>query len=89
MKSKKDPDLHNVWNQSTADQGEDEVDDEELNSINNQLDQLDSALDQLEQKNDDIHAQLVQLLESNRQARKQFQLMQNQNNSNENKEAQE
>lgn len=28
MKSKKDPDLHNVWNQSTADQGEDEVDDE-------------------------------------------------------------
>lgn len=30
-------------------------------------------LDNLEQKNDDIRAELIQLLQSNREARKQFQ----------------
>lgn len=58
----------------------------EFNTLNNQLDQLNNALDQLEQKNDDIHAQLVQLLETNRQAREQFKQMQQQTSSSEKKE---
>lgn len=36
------------------------------------MDQLNSALDVLEEQNDMIHAKLVDLLESNRAARKQF-----------------
>lgn len=42
-------------------------------SLNLQLDALSSALDALEQKNDHIHAQLMKLLESNRETRQQFQ----------------
>jgi vacuolar-type H+-ATPase subunit D/Vma8 len=42
-------------------------------SLNLQLDELSSALDALEQKNDHIHAQLMKLLESNRETRQQFQ----------------
>ena len=45
----------------------------EFEAINAQLDQLNSVLDNLEQKNDDIRAELIQLLQSNREARKQFQ----------------
>lgn len=44
----------------------------EINSLNIQLDQLNNALDKLEQKNNDLHAQLVELLEENKQAREQF-----------------
>lgn len=47
--------------------------DAEFEAINAQLDQLNSVLDNLEQKNDDIRAELIQLLQSNREARKQFQ----------------
>lgn len=36
------------------------------------MDQLNSALDVLEEQNDVIHAKLMDLLESNRAARKQF-----------------
>lgn len=42
-------------------------------SLNHQLDELSSALDALERKNDHIHAQLMKLLESNRETRQQFQ----------------
>jgi hypothetical protein len=42
-------------------------------SLDLQLNELNSALDALEQKNDDIHARLMELLESNRQTRQQFQ----------------
>lgn len=42
-------------------------------SLNLQLDALSLALDALEQKNDFIHAQLMKLMESNREARQQFQ----------------
>ncbi|XP_012541527.1 UPF0184 protein AAEL002161 [Monomorium pharaonis] len=38
-----------------------------------ELDHLETALDHLERKNDDIHAQLTELLQSNREARRQFQ----------------
>ena len=45
----------------------------DFDSLNLQLDELSSALDALEQKNDLIHAQLMKLLESNRETRQQFQ----------------
>lgn len=41
--------------------------------LDSQLDALNSALDDIEQKNDDIHAQLLLLLQSNREIRKQMQ----------------
>lgn len=61
---------------------ENEDDDENCNvaefeAINAQLDQLNSVLDNLEQKTDDIRAELIQLLHSNREARRQFQEFQN------------
>ncbi|XP_053329374.1 bublin coiled-coil protein [Spea bombifrons] len=40
------------------------------------LDQINLCLDHLEEKNDHLHAQLQDLLESNRQARRDFQLQQ-------------
>ncbi|XP_069691659.1 bublin coiled-coil protein [Periplaneta americana] len=52
---------------------EDDIDDDDFDSLNLQLDELSSALDALEQKNDHIHAQLMKLLESNRETRQQFQ----------------
>ena len=42
-------------------------------SLDLQLNELNSALDALEQKNDDIHARLIELLESNRETRRMFQ----------------
>lgn len=45
----------------------------EFKSINDQIDQLNLVLDTLETKNDNIHAELMELLKSNREARKQFQ----------------
>ncbi|EZA59037.1 hypothetical protein DMN91_010449 [Ooceraea biroi] len=41
--------------------------------LDNELDRLNSFLDDLEQKNDNIHAELVELLRSNREVRQQFQ----------------
>ncbi|XP_025985930.1 UPF0184 protein C9orf16 homolog [Solenopsis invicta] len=58
---------------------EDEADSEEdvymlgMKILADELDHLQTALDHLERKNDDIHAQLMELLQSNREARKQFQ----------------
>lgn len=42
-------------------------------SLDLQLNELNSALDALEQKNDEIHARLIELLESNRETRQMFQ----------------
>ena len=55
------------------DENDENCNDAEFEAINAQLDQLNSVLDNLEQKNDDIRAELIQLLHSNREARKQFQ----------------
>jgi len=41
--------------------------------LENELDRLNSFLDDLEQKNDNIHAELIELLQSNREIRQQFQ----------------
>lgn len=41
--------------------------------MNAQLDQLNTVLDNLEMTNDVVHAEFVELLKSNREARKQFQ----------------
>ncbi|XP_034952387.1 UPF0184 protein C9orf16 [Chelonus insularis] len=48
-------------------------DEEEFKNLNAQLDQLNSVLDSIEMKNDIVHAEFVKLLNSNREARKQFQ----------------
>lgn len=45
----------------------------EFKSLNDQIDQLNAVLDSLESKNDNIHAELIELLKSNKEARKQFQ----------------
>jgi flagellar basal body-associated protein FliL len=42
-------------------------------SVDLQLNELNSALDALEQKNDEIHARLIKLLESNCEIRHLFQ----------------
>ncbi|KAK0175009.1 hypothetical protein PV327_008794 [Microctonus hyperodae] len=47
--------------------------DEEFATLNAQLDQINSILDTLEMKNDIIHAEFVELLKSNKEARQQFQ----------------
>lgn len=41
--------------------------------LDNQLDALNTALDDIEEKNSTIHAQLLQLLQSNREIRQQLQ----------------
>ncbi|XP_028919218.1 UPF0184 protein C9orf16 homolog [Ornithorhynchus anatinus] len=45
----------------------------EYAAINSMLDQINTCLDHLEEKNDHLHAQLKELLESNRQTRLEFQ----------------
>ncbi|CAG9863486.1 unnamed protein product [Phyllotreta striolata] len=69
-------------NSGNGGDGEEEQDDidiyegmspEEFAALDNQLDALNSALDDIEQKNDSIHAQLVQLLTANREIRQQLQ----------------
>ncbi|XP_060613173.2 bublin coiled-coil protein isoform X1 [Anolis sagrei] len=52
---------------------EDEGEAAEYAAINAMLDQINSCLDHLEEKNDHLHARLKELLESNRQARMEFQ----------------
>ncbi|KAM0731812.1 Bublin coiled-coil protein [Formica fusca] len=44
-----------------------------IKALEDELDHLETALDHLEKKNDDIHAELMELLQCNREARKQFQ----------------
>ncbi|XP_030062411.1 bublin coiled-coil protein [Microcaecilia unicolor] len=51
----------------------DSGDEEEYIAINSMLDQINSWLDHIEEKNDHLHTQLKELLESNRQARREFQ----------------
>ncbi|CAH2316279.1 UPF0184 C9orf16 homolog [Pelobates cultripes] len=51
------------------------------------LDQISFCLDHLEEKNDHLHAQLQDLLESNREARRDFQQQLNQNGANSAQEA--
>ncbi|XP_069729414.1 bublin coiled-coil protein [Phaenicophaeus curvirostris] len=53
---------------------------EEYAAINSMLDQINSCLDHLEEKNDYLHASLKELLESNRQARLEFQQQSEQQN---------
>lgn len=50
-----------------------DMDDDDFVSLDLQVNELNSALDSLEQKNDDIHARLIELLESNRETRQLFQ----------------
>ncbi|XP_078039054.1 bublin coiled-coil protein-like [Augochlora pura] len=58
-------------------ENEENCNDTEFEAINAQLDLLNSVLDNLEQKNDVIHAELIDLLQSNKEARRQFQESQN------------
>lgn len=44
----------------------------EYQQLDRQLDALFTALDDIESKNDNIHAQLLQLLDANREIRKQL-----------------
>ncbi|XP_032679244.1 UPF0184 protein AAEL002161-like [Odontomachus brunneus] len=44
----------------------------DIKALEDQLDYLQIALDHLEKKNDNIRAELIDLLQSNREARKQF-----------------
>ncbi|KAG8447946.1 hypothetical protein GDO86_015162 [Hymenochirus boettgeri] len=46
------------------------------------MDQVNLCLDHLEEKNDHLHSQLQDLLESNRQARRDFQLQSHQQQAN-------
>ncbi|XP_073397212.1 bublin coiled-coil protein [Dendrobates tinctorius] len=52
---------------------------EDYAALDFMLDQINFCLDHLEEKNDLLHAQLQDLLESNRQARRDFQEQLNQN----------
>ncbi|KAA0717448.1 UPF0184 protein C9orf16 -like protein [Triplophysa tibetana] len=51
---------------------EDEFNDEEYGAINSMLDQINSCLDDMEERNDALNGKLHELLESNRQARREF-----------------
>ncbi|KAJ3632917.1 hypothetical protein MTP99_009898 [Tenebrio molitor] len=67
---KADEEMH-----SEPEEGDDleDMSPEEFQMLDSQLDALNSALDDIEQRNDDIHAQLLVLLQSNREIRKQMQ----------------
>ncbi|XP_063792578.1 bublin coiled-coil protein [Pseudophryne corroboree] len=54
---------------------------EDYAALDFMLDQINFCLDHLEEKNDVLHAQLQDLLESNRQARRDFQEQMKQNGS--------
>ncbi|XP_051173350.1 bublin coiled-coil protein [Leptopilina boulardi] len=64
---------NNKNNEMDVENEDDSLNPEEYQALNNKLDQLNSVLDSLERKNDDIHAELKNLLESNRKFRKQIQ----------------
>ncbi|KAJ8920652.1 hypothetical protein NQ315_004791 [Exocentrus adspersus] len=63
----------NSEEESNDDTFEEDMTTEEFEQLDNQLDALNSALDDIEQKNDNIHAQLLQLLHANREIRQQLQ----------------
>ncbi|CAG7786055.1 unnamed protein product [Allacma fusca] len=52
------------------DDDEEDFSSQEFSALNQQLDQLQSALDLLESRNADIHSELLQLLQSNREVRR-------------------
>ncbi|KAM9820771.1 bublin coiled-coil protein [Neosynchiropus ocellatus] len=52
---------------------EEEFGDEEYAAINSMLDQINSYLDGIEERNDALNGKLHDLMESNRQARQEFQ----------------
>ncbi|MEE6518905.1 hypothetical protein FKM82_030226 [Ascaphus truei] len=54
---------------------------EDYAAVDFMLDQISFCLDHLEEKNDLLHAQLQDLLESNRQARRDFQKQRNHSGS--------
>ncbi|XP_073697025.1 bublin coiled-coil protein [Garra rufa] len=51
---------------------EDEFNDEEYAAIDSMLDQINSCLDDIEERNEALNGKLHELLESNRQARRDF-----------------
>ncbi|XP_067295867.1 UPF0184 protein C9orf16 homolog [Pseudorasbora parva] len=51
---------------------EDEFSEEEYAAIDSMLDQISSCLDDIEERNDALNGKLHELLESNRQARREF-----------------
>ncbi|XP_026099500.1 bublin coiled-coil protein [Carassius auratus] len=51
---------------------EDEFNEEEYAAIDSMLDQINSCLDDIEERNDALNGKLHELLESNRQARREF-----------------
>ncbi|CAH0558072.1 unnamed protein product [Brassicogethes aeneus] len=56
-------------------ENEEELEDispDEFERLDSTMDELNSALDAIEQKNDNIHAQLLQLLHANREVRQQL-----------------
>ncbi|XP_058816444.1 UPF0184 protein AAEL002161 [Topomyia yanbarensis] len=61
--------------QTSGEENEDDVEVslDEFESVNNYLDSLNSALDAIEQRNDDLKAQLLNLLQSNREIRQSMQ----------------
>lgn len=59
-------------NDQMDDINEDDLDPEEFQRLDNQLNALFTALDDIESKNDNIHAQLLELLQANRDIRKQL-----------------
>ncbi|XP_019871755.1 UPF0184 protein AAEL002161 [Aethina tumida] len=50
----------------------DDLSPEEFERLDSTMDELNTVLDALEQKNDDIHAQLLKLLQDNREIRLQL-----------------
>ncbi|XP_043095881.1 UPF0184 protein C9orf16 homolog [Puntigrus tetrazona] len=56
---------------------EDEFNEEEYAAIDSMLDQINSCLDDIEERNEALNGKLHELLESNRQARKEFREQQN------------
>ncbi|CAG5867510.1 unnamed protein product [Menidia menidia] len=51
---------------------DDDFEEEEYASINSMLDQINSYLDDLEERNDALNGKMHELMESNRQARREF-----------------
>lgn len=52
----------------------------EIETVSNEIDSLNSFLDTIEQRNDNIRAQLLELLSSSREIRESIQAEQKQNN---------
>uniref|UniRef100_A0A6M2DIM8 Protein photinus pyralis n=1 Tax=Xenopsylla cheopis TaxID=163159 RepID=A0A6M2DIM8_XENCH len=62
----------NIDNPENEELAEGTISAEEMNALDCKLDELDSALDFIEEKNDSIYNQLLTLLQSNKEIRKQL-----------------